>query len=284
MNAQQTVERFLRECELRGLSPKTLEAYRWATGKLLAKYQSLPTDSLELMELIGSQKQLGDESRYDLWRVLRRFYRWASKALKLPNPMEDVEAPRRKKKRPRTLEESEILKILAKIPSRRDRAMVALALDTGIRLGELAGLRWQDVTRGALQVDGKMGPRAVPLSEHVQRLLVGLGDGDHIWMGRKGPLTRWGVKLAIRRALYRAGYQPPKAGPHMLRHSFGRHYIMAGGDVFSLQRIMGHSSLSTTMLYVTLNDEDLRRQHAKFSPLRLVEFDETGESKEVENA
>ena len=121
-------------------------------------------------------------------------------------------------------------------------------------------------------MDGKSGERPIPLSPRVQQLLVGLGNTEHVWLGRYGPLTLHGVKLATRRALAKVGVYAPKAGPHMLRHTFGRHYIRRGGDVFSLQRIMGHQRLSTTMIYVAMNTNDLQEQHAKFSPLREHSF------------
>ena len=64
-----------------------------------------------------------------------------------------------------------------------------------------------------------------------------------------------------------AGFEPPKGGPHMLRHTFVVQYIINGGDVFSLQRIMGHQRLTTTMVYVDISTELVARQHEKFSPM-----------------
>jgi site-specific recombinase XerD len=68
----------------------------------------------------------------------------------------------------------------------------------------------------------------------------------------------------VRRVLRRAGIA---GGPHLLRHTFGRLYITAGGDVFSLQRILGHSQIATTRRYVDLDLRDVQNQHAKFSPV-----------------
>ena len=146
--------------------------------------------------------------------------------------------------------------------------MIAMLLDTGTRIGELAALRWENIRSNAIQVDGKTGARIVPISSRVRQLLVGLGDDVHIWTGRLGPMTRSGVEQTVRKALRIAGFHPPKAGPHMLRHTFGRHYIMAGGDVVSLQRILGHADISTTMLYIHLSADDLEEQHRRFSPMR----------------
>jgi len=272
MKTQRLVDEFMDHCRYRDLSPATLTGYRWALGKLQGTHEKLPRKPDVLMRLITFE-DLASESKHDLWRAYRRFYRWASTHHAVPNAMEHVPPPRVRRRLPRTLEASEIDLLVARTDGRREKAMVSVLLDTGIRVGELAGLRWEHVKAGAIQVDGKTGQRTVPMSAHVRQLLVGLGDPVHLWTGRVGPLTRSGVEQVVRRALRRGGYRPPKAGPHMLRHTFGRHYIMAGGDVFSLQRIMGHQNVKTTMLYVHLNDSDLQVQHAKYSPLRSLDLE-----------
>ena len=265
------IKGFLTAARYRGLAPKTISAYSWALDKLARAQETLPTRPEQLMELI-SDKDLAPTSRHDLRRVLRTFYRWIYSDGRQNNPMERVPALRTRRQLPRTLEAGEISRLLASARSRRDRAMVAMILDTGARVGELAALRWENIKLNAVHVDGKTGARIIPISSRVRQLLIGLGDGDHIWMGRLGPMTRSGVEQTIRKTLWRAGFRPPKAGAHMLRHTFGRHYIMAGGDVFSLQRIMGHADVSTTMLYVHLSISDLEEQHRRFSPMRNLEL------------
>ena len=269
MRTDRAVELFMKDCRYRGLAESTLVGYAWALAKLAARFEELPTKADDLMVLIVDQ-DLGQESKHDMWRVLRRFYKWLSSRKYAKNAMRDVPAPRRRRRLPRTLESSDIDRLMSTVKTRRDRAMIAVILDTGIRVGELASLRWSNVHAGTIHVDGKTGERRVPISPHVLQLLVGLGDAEHIWIGRYGPLSVGGCQLVIRRALASAGIQGRKSGPHMLRHTFGRHYVMAGGDVFSLQRILGHRDVGTTMIYVHLSAADLEVQHAKYSPLRAI--------------
>ena len=82
------------------------------------------------------------------------------------------------------------------------------------------------------------------------------------------PLTRWGIQKIVRRVAQRAGLQT-RCSPHILRHTFARAFLTNGGDVFSLQRILGHSpaSLDITQRYVELLDEDLREVHRRASPM-----------------
>jgi len=282
MRSDAAIELFLKHCRYRGLADGTLVGYAWALAKLADRYDELPTKLDELMVLIIDQ-DLGQESKHDMWRVLRRFYKWLSSRKYAKNAMRDVPAPRRRRRLPRTLEGSEIDRLMSTVKSRRDLAMVAVILDTGIRVGELASLRWSNVHAGTIHVDGKTGERRVPISPHVLQLMVGLGDGEHIWLGRYGPLTVGGCQIVIRKALAGAGIQGGKSGPHMLRHTFGRHYVMAGGDVFSLQRIFGHRDVGTTMIYVHLSAADLEVQHAKYSPLRAISLVDSTPEEEVSN-
>lgn len=269
MRTDKSIELFMKDCRYRGLVDRTLVSYGWALAKLEDRFKELPTKLDDLMYLIVDQ-DLSQESKHDMWRVLRRFYKWLASRKYSKNAMKDVPAPRRRRRLPRTLEGSDIDRLMSAVDSRRDLAMIALILDTGIRVGELATLKWIDVHAGTIHVDGKTGERRVPVSPQVLQLMVGLGDSEHIWIGRYGPLTVGGAQLVIRRALAGAGIRGRKSGPHMLRHTFGRHYVMAGGDVFSLQRILGHRDVGTTMIYVHLSAADLEVQHAKYSPLRAI--------------
>ena len=115
--------------------------------------------------------------------------------------MAKVGAPRYRPQLSRTLSRNQIGTLLGTAESRRDKALVALPLDTGIRLGELASLTWPSVLDAGLVVNGKVRERTVPISLHIRELMSGLGDDYHVWMGRKGPLTQDGVQIAFLRLL-----------------------------------------------------------------------------------
>lgn len=148
--------------------------------------------------------------------------------------------------------------------------MVALLLDTGVRLGELASLTWAGVGKGSVTVSGKTGMRTVPISQRTQEMLVGLGNIESLWVGRKGPLSYDGVHIALRRLVRRAGVSGKKQGPHTFRHTFATEYLRGGGSLWTLQRILGHTSITVTQAYLHLVHDDLAVGHETFSPLRLV--------------
>jgi hypothetical protein len=68
----------------------------------------------------------------------------------------------------------------------------------------------------------------------------------------------------------KAGIRGPKLGPHRIRHAFGKNFLVEGGDLRSLQEIMGHTDIKTTQKYATLNLTDIIKKHRKFSPLRAA--------------
>ena len=262
---------YLEEARRRQLAPKTVSGYSWALKKLTDAFpEALPSSPQTVLMFLGDQ-DLSPTSRHDIWRGLRTFWRWASERGLCENVMLDVPAPRVRATMPRTLTDEELARLIDGSLPLRELAMVSVPLDNGIRIGEMASLKRSRVREDSILVSGKTGDRVVPISANVRDLLLALSDGECIWTGRRGPLTQSGIQLAIRRVFYRAGIGPPKSGPHVLRHTFALRYILNGGDVFSLQRIMGHSDIQSTMIYVHMGAAtSRRRQHAQFSPMAGV--------------
>lgn len=258
---------FLTANRARNLAPTTQYFYRWGLG-FLPGYGELPFP-LERLELTLAQAsaQLTPESLHNLWRILRRFGRWTAQRYRIENTAQDLDEPQRPTHRPKTLSTAEISQVLAACHRRRDRMLVLVLLDTGIRLAELAAIHKQDLSPETLRVTGKgRKVRHVPISREVLHDLLLEGDKDRPWLGRHGrALSRGGVQLAFRRIFARANVH---GGPHALRHTFAFRYIMAGGDVFSLQRILGHSDVATSEIYVRMQTQDLVDQHRRFSPAR----------------
>ena len=274
MQTKVIIDAYLNEARQRQLSPKTIDGcYGWALSKLEAAFPDrLPEDPADVLAFIACQ-ELAPTSRQNLWRALRTFWKWAVRNhLADSVVMESVPVPRTRTALPRTLTDEELARLLEAPRSRRDTALLAVPLDTGIRVGELASLRRSRIRPRSLVVSGKVGDRAVPISPHVHELLSELGEGESVWVGRRGPMTAPGISLTIRRLLYQAGIMPPKAGPHTLRHTFALRYIMRGGDVFSLQRILGHRSVETTMIYVNMSADHLVAQHSRYSPMAEHHF------------
>jgi integrase len=167
---------------------------------------------------------------------------------------------------------------------KRDSAMFALLVDTGLRSSELCDLRVSDLDwdNKMLTVRSGKGGKArhVPISRDALKKVWehlhargGLADDGFVFVSYRGgsageQLTRRGVYKAVSSWCKAAGVTRPqgKIGAHALRHTHGTQYIAQGGDALSLQRNLGHNSLRTASLYVGLADADASRLHNGASP------------------
>ncbi len=211
------------------------------------------------------------------------------------NPIRRVRLPKTPRYVVKPLQEDEVHKLLAAVDPRtlagsRDLAIVLLLLDTGMRLGELAGLTVADgesaLRDGMLKVFGKGArERFVPVGATAQNALrrylqLHRPDGypQSLFLGSsRRPLSDEGIRQVVRRVAGRAGVNG--VHPHRLRHTSAITFLRAGGDVFVLQRILGHSTLAMTRNYVTLADADIKAAHLRASPADRL-FSARGRGKE----
>jgi integrase/recombinase XerD len=213
------------------------------------------------------------ETKWDVYRALKTFYKFISIRRLLPNPMDAIKPPRRPKTLMPTLESGEMMKLLHSAETPRDRAILTLIMDNGVRAGEVCSLLKHNIRQETVIVNGKTGWREVPVSEETRLLLLQISAAspdDYVFHGHKGPITRHLIYEITRRHMQKVGIKGPKMGPHRLRHAFGKNFLVEGGDLRSLQEILGHADIKTTEKYATLNLTDIINKHRKFSPLRAI--------------
>ena len=139
MQTEQAAASFVRYLRLRSLSSRTVEFYQWGISHLMKHCLVLPTTPRELLPVVA-HSGLNQESRHDLERALKRFLRWAAQEYDLPDPTIGMERTLRRKKLPRVLSPEEVSAVWEVCQTHRDRGMVGLVLDTGLRVGEIASL------------------------------------------------------------------------------------------------------------------------------------------------
>jgi integrase/recombinase XerC/integrase/recombinase XerD len=159
----------------------------------------------------------------------------------------------------------------------RDLAILVLFLDTGLRLSELLSLKLVDIhfEDQWLKVMGKgQKERVIPFGARAAQVLT-----RYLHQGRFDPLKRTEaflsvhgepingnvIKMLFARLRQRSGIK--RLHPHLLRHTFATSYLVAGGDVFTLQSILGHTTLEMTRRYVSLASTQVSIQHRRFSPM-----------------
>lgn len=279
LSLRRAVELFLAAKGAEGASPKTLEWYRMVLGRAARDLGAdRPLDALAPAELrdwlLTLRTTLAPISVAGYVRGLKAFGNWCA-----AEELSEAKALRtlRRTRVPHKLVEpltDEALRRLLDGASTRDRAILLLFFDTGLRLSELAGLRTADLRPdGSVKVMGKGArERIVPVGTTARQALARyLRQGDDaadgvIFRSRRGGALGWrGIQQAFRRMKLRAGI-PGRCSPHTLRHTFARAYLVNGGDAFSLQRILGHATLDMVKRYVALADTDLAARHRTASP------------------
>lgn len=261
---------------LRGWSAKTPLIYRRA----FASFQSLTgetTPSKSSLErwIIAMRKHGHTPAGVNIYiRAMNAFCSWAREEDLLPALLK-LKQLKHNPKPVTPLSSVEIKVLMAHKPKRktyqRTWIMIALMLDTGCRIDEVLGLKIEsvDFDNLLLTVKGKGDkPRRIPFSaemrKHLYRYVQRL-TGQHLFgTANNTPVTYRNAHRNIRACFRAAGITGPHIHPHNLRHTFACSYIRNGGNVFTLSRILGHSSVTTTQTYLRgLQVEDL--QH--LSPL-----------------
>lgn len=166
--------------------------------------------------------------------------------------------------------------------SRRDTAILSTLLDTGVRASELCGLTLENITitrdDAYIKVMGKgrkereigLGKRArADLQKYIRLYRKGAAAEEVVFLSQRGePLTINGLDQLLYRLRNDAELQT-KAGAHKFRHTFAVNYLLNGGDVYKLSRIMGHTSVSTTERYVrSMRQRDARKGLSVLDNLR----------------
>lgn len=162
----------------------------------------------------------------------------------------------------------------------RNRMMLIVMLDTGLRASELCALTMQDVDvrNRQIKVLGKGDKeRVVPISAKTAKALWKFLSGRDqaakapVWVGQNGKqINRKTLMLMLNRLQERSGVRNVHA--HRFRHTFAINYLRNGGDVFTLQRILGHSSMSMVKRYLALAQSDVAAAHRVASPVAHFDF------------
>ncbi|GGK85596.1 tyrosine-type recombinase/integrase [Deinococcus radiotolerans] len=161
----------------------------------------------------------------------------------------------------------------------RDVALLLTLFDTGVRLGEVIGMKVNDLRpeKGLVRVVGKgdkersvpIGTRALgAITTYMRRERRPKHAGvHHLFLNRTGQaMTRSCVGIRLSLLARHLDLDRSLAAPHAFRRGFAVEFLRNGGDVFTLQQILGHSSLEMTRRYVNFLDEDLKAAHLRFSP------------------
>ena len=262
-------QRLIEDLQVRNYSPRTVEAYVAAVAKLAKHFMKSP-DELTSEELRGFQVALlAKKTSWSQFNQivcgLRFFY---GTTLGRSEVVQTLPYGKKPKVLPVVLSMEEVAQLLAAAKPGRERMLLETAYGCGLRISELLGLQVTDIDASRMVVTVRHGKgakdRQVPLSA---RLLSALrrwwSTHRHprwLFPGKTParPLSDGMVQRIAQRVVKRAGLRK-KATLHTLRHSYATHLLEAGVDVVTLQKLLGHSDLSTTARYLHLSTRQMQK-------------------------
>lgn len=315
MEIQKAIQEFLEVRELDNSSPKTLRTYeqrlRYFSTWLRAAHNVVDVEQLKLEHLRGWMaylkktptyrgKPLSDESIHSYGQSMVTFCHWLEIEEKLEKPITPrFKLPRMEKKFVPTYDVDDVKKLfdaceegdinkpdLRRALTARNRAIVTLLIDTGIRLNELVGLRLGDIDRGTRVIlvhrkGNKWQPVPVsregfkPLHQYLSshRAVLARSDVAHrddpVFLADDGqPLTYWGVSMLFKRLKKRTGIDGKRVGAHQCRRYMATTQLEMGRSPLDVQRQMGHTTLTMTNHYASISTKHLRKSHEQYTPLK----------------
>ncbi len=216
---------------------------------------------------------------------LKNFFKFlVNENFLLISPAANLQAPKREAKIPKFLSEEEILKLLSEAESDlRLSCMIEILYAAGLRVTELVSLplsaiqREGESVRNYLLVKGKGGKeRIAPLNKAAIAKLIEFlkvrEDSPWLFAGHSlsKHLTRQGFHKMLKQLAIKAGLDPNRVHPHVIRHSFATHLLNSGVDLRVLQELLGHSDISTTEIYTHILDSKLKELVFRHHPLGKI--------------
>lgn len=293
---QMLIERFLDALWMEhGLSRNTLSAYKTDLANLSAWLMQnskhlLAATQYDLQAFLAHRYEQGSKNRSAarLLSSMRRFYVWLLRERKIQSdPVALIEAPKPEQPLPKTLTEQQVDDLLnapglTDALGIRDKAMLEVLYATGLRVSELVGLEFTQVSidPGVVRVMGKGGKeRLVPLGEQAIECLqnyLNQARGElmdkhlpcnAIFVTRRGTgMTRQAFWYLLKRYANLAGIDTDTLSPHTLRHAFATHLLNHGADLRVVQMLLGHSDISTTQIYTHVAKQRLQELYQKHHP------------------
>lgn len=274
-------------------SQRTLDVYVYQVQSLADYLNDPPIDRISTMQIREWLVYLREEYRtargsrltaksvYNYWTAARSFFGWAlSDGLLTENPAEAVKPPRYVSPPPDPYTSEEVAHIARAASSQgwhrfqvRNRAMVVMLVDTGLRSSELTNLRFEDIDikRQRLWVVGKGNKgRHVPFGNATRRWLYrylakrGQHNGILFQSSRHGRISQQGLDDLLDRIGEIAGV--PDCNAHRFRHTFAVNFLRNGGNLLALKQILGHTTFEMVERYVHLAESDIEKVHRSASP------------------
>lgn len=289
------INHFMLDCKSRKLSPRTLVSYK----NNLLRFNHWIGDnsdiedinSLIIKEYMGWLVERECKSTYinTQYKTLKAFYTYLIEEEIVDScPLDKIRKIKEVKPLITTFTNDEV-KAMLKVTNGndfyhlRDKLIITLLADTGIRCLELCTLKVDNIFDDFLLINGKGGKdRVVPITPSVLRCLNkyqkarakrNIIDNDYLLTSRSGRLmTVSAIEHNIKRIGKEAGVRNNiRCSPHTFRHYFAQSNLLGGNDIYTISKLLGHSNIGITQTYInSITTEDILRRGCEYSPLSAI--------------
>jgi integrase/recombinase XerD len=297
MTFEEGVNELLAHLRLDGYRPATIDNYsdqlkrfgEWLRRRRIRDLRALSHARLLTYQIDVRREPISHETQALRIRAVKRLYGYlVTQGHLLLDPTEGLQEISRRHTLPKpVLSQAEMKRLLtAPEVSRplgiRDRALLEVLYATGVRVGELEQVACSDVNLRdgtmSLRVTKSGQPRLVPLGRHAAHWLRRYLDDVRPWLVRHRPfepalfVVRGGRGLRTYQARHWVKQYARRAGidkavsPHLVRHSCATHLLRAGADLRAIQELLGHSRLSSTVLYTRVAPLEVKASHQRYHP------------------
>lgn len=297
MLLEDILEEYMYHCQAKGFTPKTLINKRQEYKQLkkflkekraITDLESITTHDLRAYIRVKQKDGLQPQSIVSMFKMIKAFFSWCEREEYLKgNITKKVEVPKVPKKVLNGFTSSEVEKMIEVFTYRnyletRNKAIIAMLADCGLRAMEIRGLKSDNVKETSILVNGKGNKeRIVFISPALKRILIKYErikkqyflDKDltnNYFLSYIGTgISHVALDNIIKEAGRRAGIEGKRVSPHTFRHFYAVQCLTHGNiDVYSLSRLLGHSDITVTQRYLhTMNDEQLLTKAVSSSPL-----------------
>lgn len=276
------VDDYLKDMELRNMSPNTIRTYKVILNNMIKNTSHDDREGFinDFKTYICKLNEEGRSKNYVFLvvTVVKKFLEHYN-----IDYLNDFKKPQKSRNLPKSLNGEDIKKLLEvveiqvndteykKQQKTRDKTIINLLYSTGIRVSELVNLENKDIdfNERTIRINGKGDKERIVIFDKETRFLIEQylytkkEDSPYLFSNRNGDkFSVRGIEKIIKKCGEKAGIKK-KITPHILRHSFATHLLQNGADLKVIQQLLGHSSLSTTQIYTEIGLGDVRSVYDK---------------------
>ncbi len=284
MDYEDLMEDYILEMDIRNYSENTLKTYRsilnnfhqfLKTDKRLTSEKALGRSFKKYLQYLKREKEVTQNYSYLVTVVVKKFFEFCE-----IDVLKDIQAPKRTKSLPKSLNEQEVYDLIHAMDDKydetrnnpqnitrlRNKLILTLLYSTGLRVSELTKLkiRMIDETERTIRIRGKGEKDRIVIFDDATLTLIHEylkkrdSDSEYLFLSqRKRPLSTRYIEIMIK-DYARLANITKRVTPHILRHSFATHLLKNGVDIRAIQQLLGHSNLSTTQIYTSVDMHTLK--------------------------